>query len=97
MRRLTCENKAVVEKHNVKALDLLQFHKIDKKLDKIEEEQENIDDLSRVEKLDNIDAQVTGLLLHTKKRCRKLRTGEVNFSPEVSKAAKTQYVQRIVL
>jgi len=30
IRRLICENKAVVEKYNMKALDLLQLCKIDK-------------------------------------------------------------------
>jgi len=53
--------------------------------------------LSRAAKLDNIDAQVTSLLLYAKKRYRKLRTGEANFSLEVSKAAEIWYLQRIVL
>ena len=38
MRRLICENKAVVIKCSIKALELLQFHRIDKKLDRIEED-----------------------------------------------------------
>ena len=38
IRKLICENKAVVEKHNMKALELLQFNKIDKKLNRIEED-----------------------------------------------------------
>ena len=91
------ENKVVVERYNKKSLDLLQFHEIDEKLDKIEVEQDDRDSSSRVERLDNISAQVIGLLLYTEKRCRKLRIGEVNFSLEVSKATKTQYLQRIVL
>ena len=39
-------------------------------------------------KLDMIDEQVTSLLLHAEKEYRKLRIGEVDFSLEVSKAAK---------
>ena len=76
-----------VKKYNKNSLDLLQFYEIDKKLDKIEEDWENRDELSRAKKLDNIDIQVTSLLLHTEKRYRKLRIGEVNFSPKVSKIA----------
>ena len=81
MRRLIYKNKVAVEKHNMKALELLQFHEIDEKLDKIEEVWENKDEFSRVVKLDNINVQVTNLLLNSEKRCRKLRTGKVNFLP----------------
>ena len=97
MWRLAHKNRIVVEKYSKKPLDLSQFYKIDKKIGKIEEDQENRDKLSMIEKLDNIDAQVTGLLLHAKKRYRKLRIREVDFSSEVSKVAKIQYLQRIVL
>ena len=37
IRRLIYKNKAVVEKYNAKALKLLQFYKIDEKLDRTEE------------------------------------------------------------
>ena len=44
-----------------------------------------------------IDEQVTDTFLHTKKYCRKLRTDEVEYSPEVSKVAERWHVWRIVL
>ena len=44
-----------------------------------------------------IDEQVTGVLLHAEKKCRKLRTGEVEYSPEVSEAAEKWYAWRMVL
>ena len=37
IRRLTGDNKLAVEKYNAKALELLIFHSIDKKLDKLED------------------------------------------------------------
>ena len=37
-------------------------------------------------KLNMIDEQVTDTLLHAEKHCRKLRIGEVEYSPEVSEA-----------
>ena len=55
MRRLICKNKVAVEKYNVKALELLQAHEIDRKLDKIEEDWKKEEELIRVTKLDNID------------------------------------------
>ena len=36
-RRLIGDNKPVVEKYNAKALELLTFHNIDKKLDELED------------------------------------------------------------
>ena len=81
----------------MKALEPLQFYKIDKKLDMLEEDQENIDEQSGIAKLYVIDIQVTSLLLHTKKAYRKLRIGEIDFLLEVSKATEIQYLQRIAL
>ena len=37
-RKLIYKNKAVAEKHNIKAQKLLQFNKVDKKLNRIEED-----------------------------------------------------------
>ena len=51
----------------------------------------------RASNLDFIDQQVTELLLHAEKRCRRLRTGEVDFSPEVSRAADLWYLWRTAL
>ena len=39
---------AVAEKHNIKAQKLLQFNKVDKKLNRIEEDQENADKQSQI-------------------------------------------------
>ena len=39
--------------------------------------------------LDMINEKVTSLLLYAEKECRKLRIGEIDFSSEASKAAKT--------
>ena len=87
MRRLIEDNKLVVEEYNIKTLVLLTFHNIDKKLEKLEDNWDSLEELRRVVKLDMINKQVTRLLLYTKKECRKLMTEEVNFSPEVSKVA----------
>ena len=70
-------------------LELLTFHNINKKLGKLEDNWDSLKELRRVVKLGIIDEQVTGLFLHAKKECRKLRTGEVNFSLEVSKVVET--------
>ena len=40
---------------------------------------------------------MTKLLLHADKECRKLQTGEVSFSPEVSVAAETWRMWKMAL
>ena len=44
-----------------------------------------------------LDEQVTDILLHAEKWCRKLRIEEVDYSSEVSKALERWYVQRLAL
>jgi hypothetical protein len=78
-----------VKKYIKISLNLLQFYKIDKKLDKIEAEWDIEDNLSREVRLDILDMQVTDLLLQTEKKYRKLQTEEINFSLDVSRAVNT--------
>ena len=46
-----------------------------------------LEDIRRTVKIDILDHQVIELLLNAEKDCRKIRTGEVEFLPEISKAA----------
>lgn len=39
--------------------------------------------------LNNIDSQVTNMLINVEKKCRKLRTGNISFSPHLSKLGLT--------
>ena len=55
MQRLVYKNKLAVKKYIKKSLNLFQFYKIDENLEKIEVEWDNKDDLSRAERLNNID------------------------------------------
>ena len=87
MRRLICSNQLSVINYNTKAWELLQFHRIKAKLDALEAFFHTIDRDLWCIRLNMIDKQVTDTLLHTKKHCRKLRIGEVEYSPEVSKVA----------
>jgi hypothetical protein len=42
-------------------------------------------------KLNILDEQITDILLDTEKKCRKPRTGEVEYSPEISEASERWY------
>ena len=92
MRRLICDYPAIVEKYNEEAYHLLQYNNVPKQLDRLERQWCQLDAPSRATKLNRIDQQVTELLLHAEKECRKLRMGEVDFSPEVSNAADKWYL-----
>ena len=92
MRRLICDYPAIVEKYNEEAYHLLQCNNVPKQLDRLERQWYQLDAPSRATKLNRIDQQVTELLLHAEKDCRKLRTGKVDFSPEVSNAADKWYL-----
>ena len=43
----------------------------------------------RLHRLNSIDRQVTDILIHIEKKYRNLRTGEISFSPELSKLGLT--------
>ena len=88
MRRLICEKASVVQKYNQRAVELLREHKISEKLDQIEESWDKLEDIKGMVKIDILDKQVTELLLSKKKDCRKIRIEEVEFSLEISKAAR---------
>ena len=48
-------------------------------------------------KLNMLDEQITDILLHVEKKCRKFRTGEVEYSPEVSEVSERWYAWRVAL
>ena len=57
----------------------------------------NLDPLRREVKLNHIDNQVKDALINTAKKCRKYRTGEINFSPETSKAGKVWHFWKMLI
>ena len=97
MRRLICENKNSVMNYNAFAWMQLQFHKIPEKLKELEDSFEHMDKDRWNIRLNMIDEQIIDSLTHAKKKCRKLRTGEVDHSPEVSKASEARHTWRLAL
>ena len=72
MRRLIGNKSSVVARHNDKAKELIFFCEINRKLDTLEDKQNNFDNIEIRVKLDTIDEQVTSLLLCIEKECRKI-------------------------
>ena len=97
MRRLICENEKSVENYNSLASALLKSNKIQQRLEQLEASFNSTDRDRWCVKLNMIDEQITEILLHAEKKCRKLRTGEVEYSPEVSEASEKWYAWRMAL
>lgn len=97
IRRLICENKKSVANYDAIAWKHLQFHNIPKRLKDLEESFEYEDRDRWNIRLNMIDEQVTETLLHAEKKCRKFRMGEVDYSPEVSKASEVWCAWRLAL
>ena len=78
-------------KYNDTAWQLLQFHNIPQHLKALEASFNSTDINLWCVRLNILNEQVTDILLHTEKQCRKLRTGEVEYLPEISAAAERWY------
>ena len=52
IERLIGDNKLVVKKYNTKALELLTFHNIDKKLEKLEDNENSLEKLVKLNIID---------------------------------------------
>ena len=75
----------------------LQFHKIPEKLKELEDSFEHMDKDRWNMRLNMIDEQITDSLIYAEKKCKKLRTGEVGHSSEVSKASEVWCTWRLAL
>ena len=96
-RRLTYNYTSIVSNYNQKEVELFRFYNMQQKLDLINDRQNLMDSISRAVALDRVDQKVIQLLLNTKKRYLKLRTGKVDHSPIVSQEAHVQYMWRTEL
>jgi len=97
MKRLICENKKSVESCNQLAWELLKSNKVQQRLEQLETSLASADLERWCVRLKMLDEQITGILLHEEKKCRKLRTGEVEYSPEVSEASERWHAWRMAL
>jgi len=89
MRRLNTSNALATNNYIEKAEALFQHHRIMEKLESIEAEGENLSSEERQRKLNHIDKMATELLLSAERKCRNLRTGAVQFNPDLSKLGLT--------
>ena len=90
-RRLVCDQPKVVEKYNSSLNRQLQnqgtfstFHQF-----QIQHKSNMLNNEEAISKLNKIDNSITNAVRYAEKRCRKLKFGEVPYTPQLSMAGKT--------
>ena len=84
-RRLITSNATLVESYLSYSREKVAEHKIVPKLAKLISEWDSIPLNDREEMLNKINDQTYQIFTKAEKQCRKLRTGQVDYSPELSK------------
>ena len=81
-KKFAHENKPAAQKCNQGVEYLLRFYKTLEKIDKVEDQESNIE--KRTVRLDIADKKVAELLAHKEKIHRKIMIGKLDFLIEVS-------------
>ena len=81
-RRLRCNQEDIWKRYNDQLESYLRYHNVHKKLDVIKEKDYEKKRLRKT--LNAIDKVVTEGMIHAEKKCRKIRAGEVPFSPKLA-------------
>ena len=97
VRRLQCGDVRIVRKYQQKLRKLLDKRGIREQVDRLYGNFQIPLTLDQQEEFEGIDRYVTEYCLKAEKQCRKVRAGNVPFSPLVDQAAKTIYLWSSVL
>ena len=83
-RRLVSSNSAAVESYLRYSNEKLKDNRIIQKLSKLIDDWPVLPSVDRDTIMNKIDDQLYQIFTKAEKQCRKLRTGEVDYSPELS-------------
>ena len=97
VRRLQCGDVRIVRKYQQELRKMLDKRGIREKVDRLYGNFQIPLTLDQQEEFERIDRYVTECCLKAEKRCRKVKAGNVPFSPLVDQAAKTIYLWSSVL
>ena len=84
MRRLMSSNQSAVESYLAYAKDKVSAHKTVPKLSSLLADWDTLSSAEREQFLNKIDDQLFQIFTAVEKQCRKLRTGQIDFSPELA-------------
>ena len=97
IRRLQCGDIRIVSKFQRELNNLLEKRNVSERIDKLYSNFQIPLTPVQLAEYERIDTYVTESCLAAEKRCRKVRAGNVPFSPLVDKAAKTIYLWNLLL
>ena len=97
IRRLQCGDVRIVRTYLNKLRKLLNTRSISERVEKLYDEQHQPFTPAQIQEYERIDSFITEYCLTAEKRCRKVRVGNIPFSPIVDTAAKTSYLWSLIL
>ena len=86
IRRLTLANKGMVNQYLLRVQSLFYHHQIDKKIDWLKDNWDQLDKELRKKELNKFDNEFTSVLLSSERNCRRLGTSAIEYSSTLSKA-----------
>ena len=86
--RLSCSSMIIANRYLEHAEEQLVTHNIPQKIQHLIKHWQSISTSSCEIKLDSTDSLTADLLFNAEKKCRKFRTGEVDYSPETANVGK---------
>ena len=89
IQQLTLAQPNSVKNYLERAITSFEYHKINKKLNKIDRNWESTIQIEREERQNLLDKEVIDILISLEKKYRNLRAGIVEYSPELSKLGLT--------
>ena len=87
----------IVRNYLKKLRKLLDTRSISERVEKLYNEQHQPLTPAQIQEYERIDSFITECCLTAEKRCRKVRVGNIPFSPIVDTAAKTIYLWSLIL
>ena len=97
IRRLQCGDVRIVRKYLQELRKLMETRSLQQRVNKLYIEQHHPLTPAQIDEYETIDKFITECCLTAEKRCRKVRAGNVPFSPIVDTAAKTIYLWSLIL
>ena len=97
MRRLQCDNPVVLQRYNERLEELFRQHKVLDKVRELNPWHTTMSNREWIENTERLDLAKQDLMRAAEKRCRKLCTGGIPFSPEVEVAKRRVSVWKKVI
>ena len=97
MRRLQCDNPVILDRYISRLEALCLQHKIPTKQRALHSSQSSLSDVEWIRQTESLDSIKRDLMRAAEKKCRRLRTGGLPYSPELEVARRRVWVWKKVI